>query len=352
MRLTRPALLLAVFLVEVLFAAVRLGAEQKELLGLVAELGGTLEWNPLRGTGVITVGDDRIAFQLDVPFAVIDYAEKVAIDPPIRKDGAVYLSAEAVIALGDAVARQRLARAMEQLRIGYILVDPGHGGKDPGAIGSYAAGKSSAEVREKDVVLPVSRTLGRLLKEAYPDKEIVFTRADDTYVSLEKRADMANALLAKTGDTVLYLSIHANSTLNKTARPTGFEVWYLPPAYKRTLLEGSASEVDSDLLPILNSMLEEEITVESIVLAREILQGLEGKVGGLSPSRGLKEESWYVVRNAKMPAVLVELGFISTPEEAARLAEEAYLNDLAEGIYNGLRAFISRFERGGSSRVQ
>ncbi len=352
MRVTRPVLRLLVLLAALLSMGARLTAEQKELLSLVSELGGTLEWNPLRGTGVISIGDDRVAFALDVPFAVVDYAEKVTIDPPVRKHGAVYISAEAVAALGDAVGRQRLARAMEQLRIGYLLIDPGHGGRDPGAIGSYAAGKSSTEVREKDVVLSVCRTLGRLLKAAYPDKEVLFTRADDTYVSLEKRADTANALLAKTGDTVLYVSIHANSTLNKTARPTGFEVWYLPPAYKRTLLDGDASEVERDLLPILNSMLEEEITVESIVLAREILQGLDGKVGQVSPSRGLKEESWYVVRNAKMPAVLVEVGFISTPEEAARLGQEAYLNDLAEGIYNGVRAFISRFERGGSSRVQ
>lgn len=92
--------------------------------------------------------------------------------------------------------------------------------------------------------------------------------------------------------------------------------------------------------------------MESIILARDILAGLDGKVGTRSPSRGLKEESWYVVRNAKMPAVLLEVGFISTPEEAERLAQEAYLNDVAEGIYNGVRAFILRFERGGSPRAR
>lgn len=352
MRLALPAAALLMLLPALLLAPPRLAAEQKELLGLVNELGGTLEWNPLRGTGVISLGDDRIAFQVGVPFAVVDFAEKVPIDPPTGNDGVVFLSSEAVAALGDAIGRQRLARAMEQLRIGFVLIDPGHGGRDPGAIGSSASGKDSPEVREKDVVLAVSKALGGRLKEAYPDKEILFTRSDDTYISLEKRAEMANALLAKTGDTVLYISIHANSTLNRASRPTGFEVWYLPPAYKRTLLEGGGAQVDSDMLPILNSMLEEEITVESIVLAREILQGLAGKIGQLSPSRGLKEESWYVVRNAKMPAVLVEVGFISTPEEAARLADEAYLNDVAEGMYNGLRAFISRFERSGSSRAQ
>lgn len=327
-------------------------AEQAELLGLVAELGATLEWDPLRGLGVISAGEDRVSLQVGVPFAIVNYSHKVQIDPPVMREGAVYLSRGAVAAISDAVARLRLTRAMERLRIGSILIDPGHGGRDPGAVGSYVTGKKTVEVREKDVVLSTSRTLARLLREAYPDKQILLTRSDDTYITLEGRADMANALLAKTADTILYISVHANSTMKRSARPTGFEIWYLPPAYKRTLLDSGSAEVDADMIPILNSMLEEEISVESIILARDILAGLDGTVGGRSPSRGLKEESWYVVRNAKMPAVLVEVGFISTPEEAERLGQEAYLNDVATGMYNGVRAFISRFERGGSPRAQ
>jgi N-acetylmuramoyl-L-alanine amidase len=327
-------------------------AEERELLGLVTELGATLEWDPLRGLGVIAAGDDRIALAVGVPFAVVDYAVKVDIEPPVMRDGAVYLADAAVAAVSDAVAKQRLARAMERLRIGSILIDPGHGGKDPGAMGKYPAGKSTADVREKDVVLAIAREAGRRLAAEYPDKQVLYTRADDTYISLEGRADMANALLAKSPDRVLYISVHANSTMNRASKPTGFEVWYLPPEYRRTLLESGGSGVEEELIPILNSMLEEEITVESIVLARDILAGLERSVGSVSPSRGLKEESWYVVRNAKMPAVLIEVGFISTPEEAARLADPAYLREVAEGIYSGVRAFISRFERGGSPRVQ
>ncbi len=354
MRLRRPVALPCLLLLFLLGTAVPplLEAQEQELLALVAELGGSLEWDPLRGLGVIEAGDDRIALQVGVPFVVVDYAVKVNIDAPTLRDGAVFLTAEAVAAVSDAVGRQRLARAMERLRIGSVLIDPGHGGKDPGAVGRDASRKPPVDVREKDVVLAVSKTLGRRLAEEYPDKQILFTRGDDTYISLEDRADMANALLAKTADTVLYISVHANATLNRASKPTGFEVWYLPPEYKRNLLEGGKDGVDEEMIPILNSMLEEEITVESIVLARDILAGLERSVGGVSPSRGLKEESWYVVRNTKMPAVLIEVGFISTPEEAARLAQPAYLNDLAEGIYSGVRAFISRFERGGSPRVQ
>ena len=352
MRVRGGRTLRAVVLAAALLAASFAAAEQKELLGLVAELGATLEWDPLRGLGVIAAGDDRIVLQVGVPFAIVDYAWKVQIEAPVMHEGVVSLSAEAVSAISDAVAKQRLARAMERLRVGSVLIDPGHGGKDPGGIGSYSAGRETVEVREKDVVLSVSRTLGRLLTESYPDKQILFTRPDDTYISLEARADMANAILARTPDTILYISIHANSTMNRAAKPTGFEIWYLPPAYKRTLLDTGSTEVDPDMIPILNSMLEEEISMESIILARDILAGLNGTVGALSPNRGLKEESWYVVRNAKMPAVLVEVGFISTPAEAERLARDAYLNDVAVGIYNGVYAFISRFERGGSPRAQ
>jgi N-acetylmuramoyl-L-alanine amidase len=96
-------------------------------------------------------------------------------------------------------------------------------------------------------------------------------------------------------------------------------------------------------------MLEEEISVESVVLAREILRGIDAKVGTVSPNRGLKEEAWAVVRNSRMPAVLVETGYVTNSGEAAHLADPAYLQDLAEGLYNGIMAFVARFERAGSS---
>jgi N-acetylmuramoyl-L-alanine amidase len=195
----------------------------------------------------------------------------------------------------------------------------------------------------------VARFLSGLLKEGFPDKEVVLTRTDDTFVSLEDRVVIANGLLEKTKDTILYVSIHANtSPFNKTA--SGFEVWCLPPAYKRTLLDAKAAgKENQDILPILNSMLEEEISVESTVLAREILAGLDRRIGDQTENRGMRQNDWYVVRNARMPAVLTEVGFVSYPEEAARLADESYLKNVAQGMYDGIRAFISRFEQYGSA---
>ena len=159
---------------------------------------------------------------------------------------------------------------------------------------------------------------------------------------------IANGLLEKTRDTVLYISIHANtSPFNKTA--SGFEVWCLPPSYERTLVDEKAAGKDNlDILPILNSMREEEVSLESTVLAQNILRGLDAALGARSGSRGLRRNDWYVVRNARMPAVLTEVGFVSNAEEAQRLADPAYLKDLAQGMYSGVKSFIQGFERSGT----
>jgi N-acetylmuramoyl-L-alanine amidase len=325
-----------------------IGAQEKNLLSLTSDLGAVLEWDPLRDAGVISFGDDRIAVAVGTDSALINYRLKVQIDPPVRRNGAVWLTTAAVSAIGDAVQKDRLAHAGEHLRVQYILLDPGHGGKDGGAVGTTLVGKKPVPLLEKDITLNVARFLSGLLKEGFPDKEVVLTRSDDTFVSLEDRVVIANGLLEKTKDTVLYVSIHANtSPFNKTA--SGFEVWCLPPSYERTLVdEKAAGKENLDILPILNSMREEEVSLESTILAQNILTGLDASVGKQSGNRGLRQNDWYVVRNARMPAVLTEVGFVSNADEAARLADSSYLNEVAQGMYSGLKAFILGFERSGS----
>ena len=106
-------------------------------------------------------------------------------------------------------------------------------------------------------------------------------------------------------------------------------------------LEGANTE---GLRNILNTMKDEEFTVESVLLARNILEGLDGVIGASSKNLGLKEESWFVVRNAKMPSVLVELGFITNPEEAKLMSDQLHLRKMATGLYNGITEFIEQFE--------
>jgi len=325
---------------------------QRNLLSVVNDLGAVLEWDPLRDSGVISFGDDRIAVAVGTDRALVNYRLLVPIDPPVRRDGGVWLTTASVEAIGKAVQRDRLAHAGERLRVQYVLLDPGHGGKDGGAAGSALQGKRGVPLREKDINLSVGLELARLLREDFPDKEVVLTRTDDTFVSLEDRVVIANGLLEKTQDTILYVSIHTNtSPFNRAS--SGFEVWCLPPSYERTLVdEKAAGKENLDILPILNSMREEDVSLESTVLAQNILSGLQASIGARSANRGLRQNDWYVVRNARMPAVLVEVGFLSNAEEGGRLADPSYLNDVAQGMYSGLKAFIQGFERSrtGSAR--
>ncbi|MBQ9539713.1 MAG: N-acetylmuramoyl-L-alanine amidase, partial [Treponema sp.] len=226
--------------------------------------------------------------------------------------------------------------------IGAILIDPGHGGKDPGASATFTVKGKKVSVVEKNINLKIALKLYDMLTKAYPKKRILMTRNTDKYLSLEERTDIANSVKLGENEAVLYLSVHVNASLDKSA--TGFEVWYLSPGYRRQVIDGSTSE-DKSLLTILNSMMEEEYTTESILMAKFIEDGINAQVGSLSPRRGIKEEEWFVVRNAKMPSVLVETGFLSNEQEAALLSDDDYLKKLSLGIYNGLGAFITHFER-------
>ena len=329
-----------------LLLAAAIAAEDRNLLTLANDLGAVLEWDPLRDAGVLVVADDRIAIGVGADSALINYRLKVAIDPPVRRGGTVWLTTAAVKAVGDAVQQDRLSHAGQHMRVAYILIDPGHGGEDPGGMGTYMDGSRSITLKEKDVTLGVALQLGDMLKAAYPDRKIVYTRTADVTVKLDSRPDIANEILRKTSDTVLYIAIHANSSPLKKTTTSGFEVWYLPPTYRRTVLDrNSVQPEDRDILPIMNSMREEEITLETTLLAREILAGLAQSIGDRTLDRGLLQNDWAVVRDSRMPAVLLEVGFVNNPEEAKRLADPAYLKDIARGIYTGIIGFLSRFER-------
>ena len=100
-----------------------------------------------------------------------------------------------------------------------------------------------------------------------------------------------------------------------------------------------------ELFKILNEMMEEEYTTESILIAKFIMDGLNLQIGSKTVSRGIKAEEWFVVKNSKMPSVLVELGFLTNYDEACNLNDKAYLQKSALGIYNGISAFVTHFER-------
>jgi N-acetylmuramoyl-L-alanine amidase len=295
-------------------------------------------WDPYLETGTLYRGNRSLAFALEGSFIVLDNR--------IIESGTVYRNDEGALFADESfisALRKRFPEAdPSSLSVSTVIIDAGHGGKDPGAVGRHTGENGQLILYEKDIVLAVASDLHRRLSTEYPEKQIILTRSDDTYLTLEERTEIANAVSLRDNEAMVFISIHANASLNTGA--TGFEVWYLPPDYRRELIDPESIDPDMrDVAPILNTMLEEEFTVESILLARSVSAGLEASIGSESDNRGLKEESWFVVRNAKMPSVLVELGFVTNPLEAALLSEPSYLKKLSEGIYNGVTGFIGRF---------
>ncbi len=328
------------FLVFFAFFCVPLFAGQHLLNEKAAESGMTLYWDTLSATGIIEKNGHQISFQAENPLCMLDSSALIITDAPVLKDGKLYVT-DGFISSAEEYFKS--AGGADGFKIGAILIDPGHGGKDPGASGTFKVNGKTIKVQEKDVVLSIGKMLYSRLKAAYPEKQIIMTRYGDTFPQLSERTDIANNVKLGANEAILYVSIHANASLNKAS--SGYEVWYLSPGYRRTVLDKSATGGDNSLFPILNSMMEEEYTTESILIAKFIMDGLGAQIGNLSKARGIKAEEWFVVRNANMPSVLVEVGFVTNEKEALNLNTESYLQKIALGIYNGISAFVTHFER-------
>lgn len=266
----------------------------------------------------------------------------LSVDEPVIEGGAVNVT-EAFLKTVFGELRKADATTSTLYNIGAILIDPGHGGKDPGAFGTFKQNGKSVRVTEKTVVLNTAKILTALLKKAYPNKKIIMTRSTDKTLTLEDRTLTANSVSLGRNEAVLYISIHANASLDKKAN--GYEAWYLSPGFRRTVLDKNAATDDASLFPILNSMMEEEYTTESILMSKFIMDGLSATIGDVAKARGIKAEEWFVVKNANMPSALVEIGFVTNEKEALLLNTNDYLQKVARGLYNGIAAFVTHFEK-------
>ncbi len=317
-----------------------LSAQELSLLEQSAKKGQTLYWDTLTQSGVLEKNGKQVSFRAGSNIILLDNEKFAWTDAPQVAGGKISVSQKFI---QDSEEWFNLAPSSgENFKVGAILIDPGHGGKDPGALMTHKINGKNVTIKEKDINLAVAKSLAARLKTAYPQKQIIMTRNSDVFITLQQRTEIANSVQLKDREAVLYVSIHVNSSLDKKAR--GYEVWYLSPGYRRTVLERGKAD-DPKLFPILNSMMEEEYTTESILIAKFIMDGLSAQIGNLSQARGIKAEEWFVVRNSNMPSVLVEVGFVSNYEEAKLLNDESYLQKTAFGIYNGIAAFVAHFER-------
>ena len=223
-----------------------------------------------------------------------------------------------------------------------VMLDPGHGGKDPGARGVGG-------IFEKDVVLSITRIVEARLRED-PTIEVHLTRRDDRYLTLEERTGLANAVGAD-----LFVSIHANASPNRDTH--GIEVYYLNNTNNRGTLRLAAIENDvrwnpddpslqsaiPDLSYILSDLRQTYKVEESKVLAQGLVQSMTDSARESFPGvqgLGAKEGPFYVLVGAYMPCVLVETSFLTHPVEGARLKTLAYRETLADGIFQGIRTYL------------
>ena len=216
-----------------------------------------------------------------------------------------------------------------------IVIDAGHGGKDPGAIGPTG-------LREKDVVLKISKKVASRLKKDL-GCQVILTRKKDRFLPLTQRTAIANAKKAD-----LFVSIHANAAPNRRAR--GVETYFLNFALDKEAMRVAARENATstkrmgDLKNILNDIMKNTKVDESSRLAgyvqREVVKNLRKKYSNVK-SKGVKQAPFFVLIGARMPSVLVEVSFISNRKEEERLKSNRYLDRVAEGIVNGIKSYIS-----------
>ena len=314
-------------------------ANDIDLLETGKKSGMTIYWDSLSESGMIEKNGHQLSFRNGEKVVLLDSMLMKITDAPELRNNQLYVSKKFL----DDSEEFFNQKSELPFKVGAILIDAGHGGKDPGALKTYKINGKNVTIQEKDITLKVAKMLAERLKAAYPGKQIILTRNKDVFLSLGERTDIANSVKAGENEAVLFISVHVNSSLNKTS--SGYEVWYLSPGYRRNVLDKSAVDGDENLFPILNSMLEEEYTTESIMIAKFIMDGLQAQIGKESTARGIKAEEWFVVKNSNMPSVLIELGFVSNEKEAMLLNDERYLKKATLGIYNGIAAFITHFER-------
>jgi N-acetylmuramoyl-L-alanine amidase len=229
----------------------------------------------------------------------------------------------------DANGDRSLIRALG-LKIGKIVIDPGHGGDDHGTM-------SAGGLFEKDVVLDVALRLGKLLQGL--GAEVIYTRATDRYLPLEARTAIANREAAD-----LFVSIHANSSPDRDAR--GVETYYLNFTTSAESLEVAARENTvsrrpvSELRDLVQKIAQQNRIAESHEFADDVEAALTRNLSG-ERNRGVREAPFIVLTGANMPAILSEISFLSNSEDENNLKSSHYRQKIAQALYDGISTYVN-----------
>jgi N-acetylmuramoyl-L-alanine amidase len=328
-------------------------SEMEEGRLVVTLPGSTVDVNELRqtptdGEGIIGVeaeqlgGNARITFKLNDSFT----SDKISRDV---KTGDLLVSLFKKAEVDRILREEKRGRQdgdRSKWKLDCIIIDPGHGGKDPGAIGVSG-------IKEKNIALGVALKLGKLIERQMPGVKVVYTRKDDTFIPLDKRGQIANAAGGK-----LFISIHCNSTEAKPSSAKGFEVYILRPgrtaeAIRIAEYENSVIKLESDYEKRYAKLDNESFILINMAhsayakYSESFAELLHEEVKGSKQvsSKGVKQAGFYVLVGASMPGVLIESGFLSNRNEEKYLASNAGQEHLAILFYNSIADYAKEYEK-------
>ncbi len=239
----------------------------------------------------------------------------------------------------------QLSKEKERWTFDTIVLDAGHGGKDPGAIGITG-------VKEKDVNLGVTLELGKLIAQEMPDVKVIYTRETDKFVELHKRGTIANENKGK-----LFISLHANSLGRKRASVRGFEVYLLRPGRTEEAIEIAEREnsvINLESNPQSYQKLDDENFI-LVSMAHSAYMKYSERFSDILckkwandlsriPVRGIKQAGLYVLVGASMPSVLVELGYLSNRKDEAYLKSKSGRKEMAKSLFNSIKEYRTYYE--------
>ncbi len=241
------------------------------------------------------------------------------------------------------------------IRLSTVVIDPGHGGKDAGCI------SPSGKTMEKTLVLDISKRLAEKIKAGYPDVKVILTRSDDTFVTLQGRADIANANNAN-----LFISVHVNSVPGKRNGPNGYSVHILGQYNSKNKdmyagnmdvvrRENSVIKLEDDYTTryegfdpndpesyIFMNLMQNAYLEQSFKFAQAVDKEMKG--GAFRQSRGISQDAFYVLWRTAMPAVLIECGFLSNSADRESLISENGRARIATDIYNAFKTYKKEYD--------
>ncbi|MBM3245994.1 MAG: hypothetical protein FJZ13_01550 [Candidatus Omnitrophica bacterium] len=313
------------------------GVSYLSLVSLCELDGINLDYDTFTRAAVLSREGHKISLMVGDTLVLVDGSARYLKHPPDIYRGALVVPYKFKEQILDTLFKKSYSperAAIPLSKIRKVVIDAGHGGTDPGAIGMTG-------VREKDITLDISKRLSSSARSA--GLEVVMTRSADRFIPLSSRVDIANRSRAD-----LFLSIHANA--NRVRSLKGFEVYYISPAIddsSRALsaARDAAPDLDNNcfagnslnLRATLWDMFYTASRAESIALGKAICRAIDRNLD--TRILGIKAARFYVLKGVRMPAVLVEIGFLSNYDEERMLKNSYYRQKIVESIMAGIKNY-------------